>query len=241
MKQFVIFILALFLSSGRISAQHHSNWESIFNGENLDGWVSKASAEDAGKKYWSVSDHTIHASSMGDSIHDYLWLLSEKEYTDFELKFKFRVLSDSKGNSGIQIRSRYDDSAGWLDGPQIDIDPNQSWRCGMMFDETRGVRHWIYPWIDRGQGWVTPDMALNKAPFYSCNDSQWNEMKVFVKGNQVQCFLNEVLVTDYNGVGFLDNELHSKYDVGSKGHLAFQIHIYDQVNIKFKDIYVREL
>jgi hypothetical protein len=38
-------------------------------------------------------------------------LMSDNEYEDFELRLKFKVSKEHKGNTGIQIRSRYDDNA----------------------------------------------------------------------------------------------------------------------------------
>lgn len=236
-------IVFLVCSVDVIFAQNRDvKWKSIFNGKNLKGWLVKTKPEDSHKKYWNVVDGCIVANSMGDSIHDYMWLLSKNEYSEFEMKFRFKVCRGMKGNSGLQILSRYDDSKGWLDGPQIDINPVAPFRCGMMWDETRDVRHWIYPWIDRGKGWVKPGQEINPVKIhYYDEDAQWNDVVVRVNDSHITCYMNEVLITDYDGKGFLDDSIHQKYQVGTKGHIALQIHIHDQVNISFKDLYVRKL
>ena len=106
-------------------------WTSLFNGKNLDGWVVKCLPKDDDKRgYWKVVDGTITAETPQDGKHNYIWLLTEKEYGDFELRMKVQTYASSTGNSGIQVRSRYDDEAGWLDGPQVDIHPPGPWRCG---------------------------------------------------------------------------------------------------------------
>ena len=94
------------------------DWESLFNGKDLTGWVVKCKLADAGKQFWRVEDGTILADSMADKRHDYIWLLTEQEYGDFVLRLHFQAYRDNPGNSGVQIRSRYDDQAGWLDGPR---------------------------------------------------------------------------------------------------------------------------
>lgn len=65
-------------------------------------------------------DGTIAAETPPGSKHHYIWLLTEKEYGDFALRLKVQTYGKTTGNSGIQVRSRYDDEAGWLDGPQVD-------------------------------------------------------------------------------------------------------------------------
>jgi hypothetical protein len=61
----------------------------------------------------------ILCDSMESTDHDYVWLVTDREYDNFELRPQVRSYADSPGNSGIQVRSRYDDEAQWLDGPQV--------------------------------------------------------------------------------------------------------------------------
>jgi hypothetical protein len=68
---------------------------------------------------------------MGCKDHDYVWLATEDTYSDFILRLKFQAYRDSPGNSGVQIRSRYDDAAAYLDGPQVDINPAGAWRSAV--------------------------------------------------------------------------------------------------------------
>ena len=132
------------------SANH--NWQKLFNGENLDGWEVKCVEKDKDKNYWTAENRMIVCNTHGNTDHEYIWLQTEDEFEDFELRLKFQASAENKGNSGVQIRSRYDDHAqvdadfiGWLDGAQIDIEPNNPWRNGFIYDETRGTRRWIYP------------------------------------------------------------------------------------------------
>ena len=85
-------------------------WESLFNGEDLDGWTVKCIPEDQGKVYWDVKEGCITCNSMGDRDHNYIWLATEREFANFHLKLKFQVFRESAGNSGVQFRSQYDTS-----------------------------------------------------------------------------------------------------------------------------------
>ena len=232
-----IFLISFILT---ISCSKKEEWISLFNGEDLSGWVVKAKPEDQGKNFWFVNDGYIEANSLDRGDHDYIWLYSEKEYGDFEIKYKFQAFRDSPGNSGIQVRSRYDEETYWLNGPQIDIHPPGFWRSGMMWDETRGNQRWIFPDIPDGE-WVDSTMAIANHKFYFSDDEVWNEMRVKAEGMKIEAWLNGDKITDYEGAGTLDNALHKKLNVGERGHIAFQIHTGDELKIRYKDIYIREL
>jgi len=50
-------------------------WEPIFKGEDLEGWT--------------VKDACITCNSLGDKEHNYVWLATEREFTNFHLKHCF--------------------------------------------------------------------------------------------------------------------------------------------------------
>ncbi len=233
----LVFFQYIILSAGC----SNNNRQSLFNGENLDGWAVKAVPEDLDKSFWYVNDGYIEANTMGHPDHDYIWLYSGRSYADFEIEFEFQAFRDSPGNSGIQIRSFYDENEHWLNGPQIDIHPPEYWRTGMMWDETRGNQQWIYPEIPQGT-WVDSSMALNDHVMYFSDDQpSWNSMRVRAEGMQVQAWLNGVRITDYSGEGVLDDSLHAAKKTGRAGHIAFQIHTGDELRIRFRNIFIREL
>ena len=213
----------------------------LFNGKNLDNWIVKGKPEDLEKEFWTVRDGYIEANSLGQPDHDYVWLQSVREYGDFDLSFKFQAFHESPGNSGIQVRSRYDDEAHWLNGPQIDIHPPGYWRTGMMWDETRGNQRWIFPDIPEDE-WVDSTMALNQHEMYFSDDpTPWNVMRVRVQGIHIEAWLNEVKITDYEGEGIINDALHKELNVGDTGHIAFQIHTGDELKIRFRNILLRDL
>ena len=216
-------------------------WVSLFNGKDLTGWVVKSKPADAGKQFWQVEDGTILADSMAVKKHDYIWLLTEQQYGDFILRLRFQAYRDNPGNSGVQIRSRYDDKAGWLDGPQVDINPPGPWRTGMVWDETKGVQCWLFPDVPKGE-WVDPSMALPGMVFYFSDEGPgWNEFEIKAVGTVVTAHLNGVKVTEYDGTGELDDDVHKMRNVGLSGHIALQIHTGDLLRIRYKDIYIKDL
>ncbi|MFP4191213.1 MAG: DUF1080 domain-containing protein [Candidatus Hydrogenedentota bacterium] len=218
-------------------------WIPLFDGETLDGWSTKAVPEDQDYTWWRVVDGAIEANSMERGDHDYVWLYSEEEFDDFVLRMKFQAFRDSPGNSGVQIRSRYDetDEGGWLNGPQIDIHPPGPWRTGMIWDETRGNQRWLYP-ETLEDGWVNESMAVDGVEFYYADDEPaWNSLEITAVGAKLQAVLNGVKVMEYDGAGVLDDENHQAHGAGLDGHLALQIHSGDRLRIRFKDIVIQPL
>ncbi len=102
-------ITLLIIVATSFNFKKNDNWIALFNGKNLHGWTVKCKPEDQSTNYFSVKNNYIEVNSLGDKEHDYVWLMTDKEYKDFSLKLKFAAFKDSPGNSGVQFRSRYDD------------------------------------------------------------------------------------------------------------------------------------
>ncbi|HEX2971264.1 MAG TPA: DUF1080 domain-containing protein [Tepidisphaeraceae bacterium] len=233
-------ILTLLFAGPALGADQ-PQWQPLFNGKNLDGWTVKCKPADRAFTCWRVEDGTILADSMDVAKHDYLWLTTNQEYSDFVLRLRFQAYRNSPGNSGVQIRSRYDDAAGWLDGPQIDINPPGPWRTGMIWDETRGVSRWLCPDIPQGK-WVDESMAKPDLKlFFSDQQPAWNDLEITAIGMKLKAVLNGVTIMEYNGAGVLDDSTHKQRNVGQKGVIALQIHTGDRLRIRFKDIQIQDL
>jgi len=217
-----------FFAAFGIQAFSAEGWISIFDGKSLSGWSVQCKAEDKDKSYWSVVDGTIQCDSMGDKDHDYVWLQYDKEIDDFELKLKFRAFRESPGNSGVQVRSRYDSSpdahkGGWLDGPQVDINPTKPFRNGLIYDETRTENRWIDPSLPNWN--ITPEQGPSEFTFkYSDEGDGWNEMIIRCEGTRIQTWVNGIQIRDFDGAGVLDNQGHKDVNVGMTGFIALQLH-----------------
>ncbi|MFO8013623.1 MAG: DUF1080 domain-containing protein [Phycisphaerae bacterium] len=238
-----IAFLSVFAATGTpiAAAENDGEWASLFDGKTLAGWTVRCKPADRGTTFWRVDEGTILADSMDAGKHDYVWLLSDREYADFVLRLRFQAYRDSPGNSGVQVRSRYDEAAGWLDGPQVDIHPPGPWRTGMIWDETRGSKRWLWPPVPKGK-WVDKSMARPGHTFYyGDQDPAWNDFEITCRGTRMKAVLNGVTVMAYDGAGVLDDAVHRKRSVGMRGHIALQIHRGDRLRIRFKDIRIRDL
>lgn len=237
-------VLALGGIPGSSEAAEPGETINLFNGKDLSGWHVRCKPADAAKVFWKVEGGAIVCESIGRKDHDYVWLMTDREFGDFELRLKFQAFKDSPGNSGLQFRSRFDASAngGWLDGPQVDIHPPaaQNWRTGLIYDETREEKRWIFPSL---KDWNI-DASHKPAGHvfkYSEDQDGWNELLLVCQGTHVKTVLNGVVVTDWDGAGVLDNAAHIRHNVGRVGQFALQLHSGDELRIRYKDIELREL
>jgi hypothetical protein len=224
-------------------------WEHLFNGDNLNGWNVECLPGDRDKIFWKAENGSIVCNSTGQKDHNYVWLIHDNEYADFNLRLKFQVYKSSRGNSGVQFRSRYDKSpsargGGWLNGPQADINPPTPFRTGLIYDETDGVNRWIHPSMPNWK--ITeadvPPAALQTVLVYADDDQNaWNSMEIICEGMKIRTFVNGKRVANFDATGILDDRLHLEKKVGTSGKIALQLHSSDELLIKFKDITIRSL
>ncbi len=241
------------------------DWVELSAGDGLQGWKVECVETDRGKSYWSQKGGVIECDTKGDKGHDYVWLVSEREFGDFELEVLVRTFPGRKGNSGIQFRSRYGqhpehpEKVGWLHGPQVDIHPPGPWRSGLIYDETWEARRWISPSLANWKigkekapadwRWVHADgsvaLSEGRTEFAGAPDAPdrdgWNHVRILARGTLVQVEVNGIEVTHYDGKGVLDDAAHQRHRVGMRGHIAFQLHARNDLKIQFKEVRIRDL
>jgi hypothetical protein len=204
----------------------------LFDGKTLAGWTINCLPKDKALAAvaWTVDHGTILANTTGHREHFYLMLVTQKEYGDFVLRLRIQVERGVTGNSGIQIRSRYNAETGWMEGPQIDINPPQPELTGKLWNEGPGPHRWL------------SNEPVNDFKFYYADQGEgWNDLEISAQGMKIRSVLNGVTVVDYDGAGVLDDELHQKLNVGARGMIGLQIHSGDELKLRFKDIRIKPL
>jgi hypothetical protein len=205
---------------------------SLFDGQTLQGWTMNFLPQDKdfAAKAWTVDNGTILADSTGHTEHFYILLSTDEEYDDFVLRLRFQVERGVTGNSGIQIRSRYNPASGWMEGPQIDINPPNPELTGKLWNEGPGPHRWL-----------SNEPVVGGKFFYADQGDGWNNLEITAQGMHILSVLNGVTVVDYDGVGVLDDELHQQGKVGTKGVIGLQLHSHDQLKLRFTDIRIKQL
>lgn len=195
----------------------------LFNGTDLAGWKQRGGAA----KY-SIEDGAIVGRSVPDTSNTFL--ATEKEYGDFALELDFKI-DDPTFNSGIQIRShaRNEGDQEVVYGYQVEIDPlpERQWTAGIYFEAGSDARK---------AGWLN-DLSQNEEARKAFKLGEWNHLKVVVKGNHIQTWLNGVPAAD-----FTDSDEQARLD---SGFIALQVHSVggekEPKEVRWKNIKIIEL
>jgi 3-keto-disaccharide hydrolase len=143
----------------------------------------------------------------------YGYLRTEKRYKDFWLSLRFKCEAD--GNSGVYFHTDF--KPGTVDvsqGKQFEIDRTPNHHTGGLYGDGR---NWF--------AWPSPEYEHVIRP------TDWNDMLLKVEGNHMVAILNGITILD-----FTDPSPRS-----SEGYIALQLHSGGLGNMRFKDIYVRDL
>lgn len=158
---FVVTALLFMAFMSLNSCQSQDTSISLFNGENLEGWVNH------GAEKWYVENGELVCESGPEAQYGYL--STESFYDDFELSLEFK--QESNGNSGVFIRSTVEGTkvSGW----QVEVAPPGS--------HTGGI------YESYGRGWlIQPEPEKDEA----LKMGEWNSMKIRVVGDEVTSWLN---------------------------------------------------
>ena len=134
---------------------------SLFNGENLDGWIIY------GTEKWYVEDYELVCESGPDKEYGYLG--TEENFDDFILSLQFK--QENNGNSGVFFRSSVDGTK--VKGWQVEVAP-PGLHSGGIYESY-------------GRGWlIKPDSAKDSV----VKMGEWNSMKIKVISDEVTTSIN---------------------------------------------------
>jgi hypothetical protein len=175
---------------------------SLFNGKDLSGWKIH------GTEKWYVQNGELVCESGPDKAYGYLATVND--YKNFELTIEF--LQEADGNSGIFFRSNLDGTK--ISGWQVEVAPPDK--------DTGGI------YESYGRGWLQkiPDEKEDVLQM-----GKWNHMKIIVKDDHVQSFLNGVKMAD------LQDEKIGE----ANGKIALQIHDGGGIKVRWRNININEL
>jgi hypothetical protein len=144
---------------------------------------------------------------------EYGYLRTEKKYKDFQMTLRFKCEAD--GNSGLFFHAEFKEgTANISQGLQFEIDRTLNHHTGGLYGDGR---NWVV--------WPAPEFETIIRP----ND--WNDMHVTVVGNRYTARLNGELLVDFT------DPTPKSFD----GYIALQLHSGGLGNMRFKDLYIRDL
>ena len=216
----------LFLATG-LTSLPAQQFNSIFNGKDLDGWMGK-------DQFWNVEKGAIVGETTKDNPTKgntfLIWKGGMVQDFEFSCMVKFKG-----NNSGVQYRSqpvgKLEDFV--LRGYQADLHPKQDF-FGMLYGEKFGKRGIIAKRGQKVDAKGDKDVKIlgtvgDKAQL---NGEEWNKLTVLVVGNRLIHKVNDIVTVDVT-------ENHP--DAIAKGHLGLQLHQGAPMRVEFKAIKYREI
>jgi hypothetical protein len=180
------------------------------------GWVSLFNGKDlTGWVPVGKEKWTVEEGAIhGQGItKEYGYLRTEKKYVDFHMSLRFKCEAD--GNSGVFFHVDFKPgTADVSQGLQFEIDRVLNHHTGGIYGDGR---NWI--------AWPNPEYEAILRP----ND--WNDYLLTVEGNRYTARLNGVLVLDFT------DPTPKSFD----GYIALQLHSGGLGNMRFKDLFIRDL
>jgi hypothetical protein len=205
----VFLVLGMLPAAGSDDAKPPKGFVPLFNGKDLTGWKVHAGKMDV----WGAENGVLFVNGGGGG-----WLMTEKEYSDFELKLEFKM--PKKGNSGVALRAPLQGDPAYQ-GMEIQLLDDANW-TGLRPAQHTGS---IYDVVPPGKVVTRPH-------------GEWNQMHITAKGRRVAVVLNGTKVVDANLDEYKD---HAKKHPGllrTTGHLGLQSYNF---RVEFRNLYVKPL
>lgn len=191
-----------------------SDFVSLFNGRNLDGWVGN-------KTSYTVEDGMIVIKPGDDSGGN---LYTGREYSDFNFRFEFQLTPGA--NNGLGIRTPLEGDAAYV-GMELQILDNDA----AIYADLKPYQYHgsVYGVIPAKRGFLKPV-------------GEWNYEEVIVSGTKVKVILNGTVIVDGDiaeagDQGTIDGNDHPGLKNRS-GHIGFLGH---GSVVRFRNIRIREL
>jgi hypothetical protein len=203
--------LAMTYSAAGAAAQE-GEWESLFNGRDLTGWIGAVDG-------YAVEDGLLVClRDLGGNLY------VDREFSDFVLSFSFRL--EPGGNNGLGIRSVLGEDAAYH-GMEIQI-----------LDDYAAKWSSLQPWQYHGSIYgVVPAKrgALKPA-------GEWNQEEIRAEGSRIRVTVNGTVVVDADITeAGLPRTVDGREHPGlfnSSGYIGFLGH---GDRVEFRDIRIMEL
>lgn len=245
----VVVFMATILNSCKAKTDKYkteNDYKSIFNGKNLDGWEGDSI-------YWRVENGNLVGEVTPENIlkRNSFIIYKNIQPENFELKLEYRI--SESGNSGINYRSEIIDGVPFaLKGYQCDID-GQNKYTGQNYEERKRttlaymgekVNIPLMPdsipisnihknvkkncWQTRS---VLDTLGNTSQLKSSIKQNDWNKVHLIVKANNMQHYINEVLISEVIDLDTINRSL--------KGFIGVQVHVGPPMKIEYKNILLK--
>lgn len=245
-------VLVLLLTGGckttGLAQENKNGFKNIFDGKTLKGWEGDTA-------YWRAENGMLVGEVTPTKLLKTNTFLIWRggQPADFELIVECRITTD--GNTGINYRSeQLKDIPFALKGYQADIDGKNRY-TGQNYEERarttlayRGEKVVVNSpknptesgslqanvknnaWTQRT---VTDSLGSAGSLQAKIKSNDWNEIRILVKGNRLQHFVNGVLMSDVT-----DNDTVNRK---MSGLLGVQVHVGPPMKVEYRNMRLKQL
>jgi hypothetical protein len=206
--RFAGLLLALFCLLSATGAET-GKMRPLFDGKTFKGWEGDTN------KTFRIENGAIVGGSLSAPVPRNEFLCTTRQYTNFVLRVKFKLLGGEKANAGIQIRTQRIPNHHEVSGYQADMGQIY-WGC--LYDESR-----------RKKVLVQADTEAVKKVI---KHDDWTEYVIRCEGKRIQLTLNGLKTVDYT---------ETEAGIDDFGIIAVQIHGGPASEAWYKEIMIEEL
>ena len=199
------------LSTVALGAAEKGKALPLMDGKTFKGWTGDTN------KTWRIVDGAFVAGSPPAKVPRNEFLRTERSYTNFVLRVKFKLVgTEGFVNGGVQIRSQPAvKPPNEMVGYQCDM--GDGW-WGALYDETR-----------RNKVLIRPDAAaVEKA----LKKGDWNDYEIRCEGRRIRTSINGVAMIDYT---------EPDEAIPQFGLIGLQVHGGGVTEVSYKEITLEEL
>lgn len=207
-------IVILAVAAALVAGTAEPGFQTLFDGNTLDGWKLLGKSGEG----YVVRDGVLAVPPKGGGN-----LFYEEEFSDFDLRFEFRLEDGS--NNGLCIRCPLQNGSLAYEGTELQIIDNSSERYAK-----------IKPWQKHGSLYhVFPARTGYLKPV-----GEWNEQQVVAKGSNVKVVLNGHVILDVVTTDMKDPEILEKHPGLNRksGYIGFLGH---NEPVEFRNIRIKKL
>ena len=182
----------------------------LFNGKDLTGWKATGKMD-----VWKAEDGAIVVEKGGGG-----WLLTEKEYGDFELRLEYKM--SARANSGVALRTPPTGDPAYV-GMEVQLIDDEGWGDRLADYQHTGS---VYD--------VVPAAKRNNKPV-----GEWNALRIVCAGSRVTVEVNGTTVVDANLENYKETKGAKHPGLSrAKGHVGFQSY---NTRVEFRNIFLKPL
>jgi hypothetical protein len=208
---FACILLAANLALAQEKPAEPEGFVSLYNGKTFTGWEGKLDV-------FRIEKGAIVGGSLKERVPRNEFLTTKKEFADFELRLKFKLLGKG-ANAGVQIRSRRapKDSRHPHEMIGYQADLGEGW-WGCLYDEARRRKVLAGPPKEQRSKVVKRD--------------DWNDYRILCQGRRIQLWINGRQTVDYT---------EPDESIPQKGVIGLQVHGGPPSEAHYKGIMIKEL